>query len=79
MPDPVKILDEYTHAAKMAKRAGFDGVELHSANGYLGDQFLSDIYNKRDDKWGGSREKRVAFPVEAIRRLIAVFGADRTG
>ncbi|KAK8858438.1 hypothetical protein IAR55_002665 [Kwoniella newhampshirensis] len=79
IPDPTVILDEFTHAAKMAILAGFDGVELHCANGYLVDQFLSDTANFRTDKWGGSVENRVRFGLEAVRRLIEVWGADRVG
>lgn len=63
----------------MAKLAGFDGVELHSANGYLIEQFLSDVSNTRTDKWGGSVENRIRFGLEAAKRLIEVWGADRVG
>ncbi|WWD18328.1 hypothetical protein CI109_102778 [Kwoniella shandongensis] len=79
LPDPTYVLDQYTHAAKMAKLAGFDGVEIHSANGYLIDQFLSDIANIRTDKWGGSVENRIRFGLEAVKRAIDVWGADRVG
>lgn len=58
----------------MAKLAGFDGVELHSANGYLIEQFLSDVSNTRTDKWGGSVENRIRFGLEAAKRLIDVWG-----
>jgi len=79
IPDPTTVLDEYTNAAKMAKLAGFDGVEFHSANGYLSEQFLSDISNKRTDKWGGSVENRCRFCIEGVKRLVEVWGADRVG
>jgi hypothetical protein len=79
IPEPEKILDQYTNAAKIAKEAGFDGVELHSANGYLVEQFLSDSANVRTDKWGGSVENRCRFGLEAVKRLIDVWGADRVG
>lgn len=79
VPDPTTILDQFEHAAKQAKAAGFDGVELHGANGYLVEQFLSDTANVRDDKWGGSVENRCRFALEAIQRLIKVYSADRVG
>ncbi|KIR42753.1 xenobiotic reductase [Cryptococcus deuterogattii 99/473] len=79
IPDPTYILDQYSKAAEMAKLAGFDGVELHSANGYLIEQFLSDVSNTRTDKWGGSVENRIRFGLEAAKRLIEVWGADRVG
>ncbi|WVQ80571.1 hypothetical protein IAT38_002676 [Cryptococcus sp. DSM 104549] len=79
IPDPTVILDQYSNAAKMAKLAGFDGVELHAANGYLVEQFLSDVANVREDKWGGSVENRIRFGVEAAKRLVEVWGADRVG
>ena len=63
----------------MAKRAGFDGVELHAANGYLCEQFMSDVSNIRGDGWGGSVENRCRFTIEATKRLIDVYGADRVG
>lgn len=79
VPDPTTILDQFEHAAKQAKAAGFDGVELHGANGYLVDQFFSDVSNVRDDQWGGSIENRCRFGLEALKRLISVWGADRVG
>ncbi|TYJ58886.1 hypothetical protein B9479_000318 [Cryptococcus floricola] len=79
IPDPTVILDQFTNAAKMAKLADFDGVELHSGNGYLCEQFLSDVSNARTDKWGGSVENRARFGLEATKRLIDVWGADRVG
>jgi N-ethylmaleimide reductase len=60
-------------------QAGFDGVELHGANGYLVDQFLQDGSNKRTDAYGGSVENRSRFLREALGELIAVFGAERVG
>jgi NADPH2 dehydrogenase len=68
----------YTQAAKNAVEAGFDGVEIHSANGYLVDQFLQDVSNKRTDAWGGSVEKRARFGVEVTKAVVAAVGAERT-
>jgi 2,4-dienoyl-CoA reductase-like NADH-dependent reductase (Old Yellow Enzyme family) len=76
IPDPQTAIDQFVHAAKMAKLAG---VEYHSANGYLGGQFLSDVSNVRDDKWGGSVENRCRFGLEVVKGLIGVYGADRVG
>jgi N-ethylmaleimide reductase len=70
-------LDEYARAGELAIEAGFDGVELHGANGYLIDQFLNSASNKRSDEWGGSVENRIRFAVEAARRTAARIGADR--
>lgn len=74
-----RILDDYAHAADNAKRAGFDGVQLHAANGYLIDQFLRDNTNLRDDDYGGAPENRIRLLVEATERLASVWGADRVG
>ena len=73
------ILADFRQAAKFALEAGFDGVELHGANGYLVDQFLQDGSNKRPDAYGGPVENRARFLLEALAELIAVFGADRVG
>jgi N-ethylmaleimide reductase len=70
---------EYAHAAKNAIEAGFDGVELHGANGYLIDQFLNSATNQRTDQWGGSVENRIRFAVEVARATVAAIGADRVG
>jgi N-ethylmaleimide reductase len=77
--DIEKTLQEYTDAAALAIDAGFDGVELHGANGYLIDQFLNLAANQRTDRWGGSIENRARFAVEAARRAVARIGADRVG
>lgn len=74
-----RVVADYVHAAECAKRAGFDGVEIHSANGYLLDQFLSDHTNTRTDDYGGSVENRMRFPLEVVDAVVAVWGADRTG
>lgn len=69
----------YATAAKNAIAAGFDGVELHGANGYLIDQFLSDRTNNREDAYGGSVENRSRFAVEAVRAVSDAIGPERTG
>lgn len=73
------VLADYAHAARQAKAAGFDGVELHGANGYLVDQFLRDGSNRRTDRWGGSVENRARFLIEATRALVDVWGPARVG
>lgn len=73
------VIEQYRHAAGKALEAGFDGVELHGANGYLPDQFLRDATNKRTDRYGGSIENRARFHLEATAALIEVWGADRVG
>ncbi|KAH8646586.1 hypothetical protein BGZ60DRAFT_391793 [Tricladium varicosporioides] len=70
---------EFAAAAKRALEAGFDGVEIHGANGYLLDQFLHDNVNTRTDSYGGSVENRCRFPLEVIKAVTEVVGADRTG
>ena len=60
-------------------KPGFDGVELHAANGYLIDQFLNTATNQRTDKWGGSVENRIRFAVEVAKATVAAIGADRVG
>jgi N-ethylmaleimide reductase len=73
------VTREFENAARMAKEAGFDGVEVHSANGYLLDQFLRDGTNQRTDGYGGSPEKRVRFLMEVVQALVNVWGAGRVG
>ncbi|KAF9886163.1 hypothetical protein FE257_011988 [Aspergillus nanangensis] len=70
---------DYAQAAKNAIAAGFDGVEIHGANGYLCDQFLQDGCNDRTDRWGGSVENRARFGVEVAKAVAAAVGAERTG
>ncbi|KAE9400819.1 FMN-linked oxidoreductase [Gymnopus androsaceus JB14] len=77
--DPTTLLDLFEQAAINAKNAGFDGVELHGANGYLIQQFLDSTSNKRTDSWGGSVANRARFGLLALQRLIRVFGKDRVG
>jgi len=74
-----KIVDEYKLAAKNAIKAGFDGVEIHSANGYLLDQFLQSKTNKRTDEYGGSVEKRFRLLGEVIEGVLEECPADRVG
>lgn len=69
----------YAHAARSAVDAGFDGVELHGANGYLISQFLSSNANLRDDRYGGSLTNRIRFAVEAAAATAEAVGAARTG
>ncbi len=70
---------EYVRAAELAIQAGFDGVELHSANGYLMDQFLNPASNKRTDQYGGSDENRMRFVLEIAKGAALKIGADRVG
>ncbi|MFF1736299.1 MULTISPECIES: alkene reductase [unclassified Streptomyces] len=70
---------DYAIAARNAIEAGFDGVELHGANGYLIHQFLAPNTNLRDDEWGGSAENRIRFAVEVVKAVAAEIGAERTG
>src|SRR5271170_3525630 len=72
------IVEDYRSAATRAKAAGFDGVELHGANGYLLDQFLQDNSNHRTDAYGGSIENRARFLLEVVDAVAPVFGGDRT-
>ncbi|WP_420840788.1 alkene reductase [Herbaspirillum robiniae] len=74
-----RIVEDYRNAARRAKEAGFDGVEVHSANGYLLEQFVRDSTNLRTDQYGGSLENRVRFPVEVVKAVAEIWGADRVG
>ncbi len=73
------IVAQYRHAARCAIDAGFDGVEVHGANGYLIDQFLRDSINDRTDAYGGSIEHRTRFLLEVMQAVVAEIGAGRTG
>ena len=85
LPRPLEISEihaitaQYKQAAIRAKEAGFDGVELHAANGYLIDQFLQSKTNQREDEYGGSVENRARFLLEVVDELIEVWGAGRVG
>ncbi len=74
-----RVIEDYAKAAENARRAGFDGVQLHGANGYLVDQFLRDSTNLREDEYGGSPENRTRFLREALSALIGVWGPERVG
>ncbi|WP_454827949.1 alkene reductase [Pseudoxanthomonas wuyuanensis] len=73
------VVADFRRGAENAKQAGFDGVEIHGANGYLIDQFLRDGTNTRTDAYGGSIENRTRFLKEVVEAVIPVFGADRVG
>lgn len=73
------IVAEYVRGARLAKQAGFDGVEIHNANGYLLDQFLRDGTNQRTDGYGGSVEKRARLTLEVASAVVSVWGSDRVG
>lgn len=73
------LVADYGQAAENAIKAGFDGVEIHGANGYLIDQFLHHDSNRRNDEYGGSSENMARFPLEVIDEIISKIGADRTG
>ena len=73
------VADEYRRATRHALQAGFDGVELHAASGYLPEQFLSSGTNQRTDRYGGSPENRARFIVEVLTAMIDEAGSDRTG
>jgi N-ethylmaleimide reductase len=73
------IIEQYAHAASCAKEAGFDGIELHAANGYLIEQFLSDKTNLRTDRYGGSIENRARLLFEVLDALVSVWPSDRVG
>ena len=73
-----RLLEDYALATKNAIAAGFDGVQIHAANGYLIDQFLRDNANFRDDRYGGSPENRIRLLREVAERVASIVGADRT-
>jgi 2,4-dienoyl-CoA reductase-like NADH-dependent reductase (Old Yellow Enzyme family) len=79
LPEIQEIVERYRKGAENAKRAGFDGVEIHAANGYLIDQFLQDKTNQRDDRYGGSVENRARLLLEVTDAAISVWGAGRVG
>jgi len=74
-----KAIEEHVAASRHAIAAGFDGVELHGANGYLLEQFISPDTNRRTDTWGGSIERRIGFVLEVARQVAAAIGGERVG
>ena len=73
------VVNEYGRAARNAAAAGFDGVEIHAANGYLIDQFLNDNVNRRADEYGGGIPNRIRFLIEVVAAVSAVWGSGRVG
>ena len=71
-----RTIEDYVDAARLARRAGYDGVEIMGSEGYLINQFLAPHTNRRTDRWGGSAEKRMRFPVEIVRRTREALGDD---
>lgn len=71
-----EVIDSYYKAAIRTKAAGFDGIELHGASGYLPHQFLSDVANQRDDEFGGSPYKRTEFTIQVLKKLIEAWGSS---
>lgn len=77
--DIAEAIADYVNGAKRSIEAGFDGVELHAANGYLMDQFLNTASNQRTDQWGGSIQNRARFVLEVAKATVAAIGAERVG
>jgi N-ethylmaleimide reductase len=77
--DITEAVAEYAHAAKLAVEAGFDGIELHAANGYLIEQFLNANVNQRTDGYGGSADGRNRFALEVAQACVNAIGADKVG
>ena len=73
------FIEDYANAARNAIAAGFDGVEIHGANGYLVDQFTQDVVNQRSDAWGGSVEKRARFALAVAKACCDAIGPERVG
>jgi len=79
LKNPKEIVEKFRQAAILSKEAGFDGAELHSANGYLSHQFLDTCSNQRTDEYGGSYKNRCRFTLECIDAIIGVWGPKRVG
>ena len=77
--DIALAIGDYAKASRLAMMAGFDGIELHAANGYLIDQFLNTASNQRSDRWGGSVDNRIRFAVEVAKACAVSIGAERVG
>lgn len=75
----LSLIEEYAHSASLAMEAGFDGVEIHGANGYLIDQFLNTASNHRSDRWGGTLENRNRFALEVAKAIAKKIGAEKVG
>lgn len=73
------VVEQFRRGAANAMQAGFDGVEIHGANGYLIDEFLRTTSNRRTDAYGGSMENRVRFPLDVVDAVVAEVGSDRVG
>jgi N-ethylmaleimide reductase len=73
------IIEDFARATRKARDAGFDGVELHAANGYLHDQFLQDISNRRSDEWGGTVIKRARLILETVEAMANAWSMERVG
>ncbi|MGW9031026.1 FAD-dependent oxidoreductase [Streptomyces sp. NPDC055722] len=71
-----QTIDDYTRAARLARQAGYDGVEIMGSEGYLINEFIAAQTNRREDRWGGSYENRMRFPVEIVRRIREAVGED---
>ncbi|MCZ4511114.1 NADPH-dependent 2,4-dienoyl-CoA reductase [Streptomyces sp. ActVer] len=71
-----RTIDDYARAARLARHAGYDGVEIMGSEGYLINEFIAAQTNKREDRWGGSYENRMRFPVEIVRRVREAVGED---
>jgi len=76
--DIKEVEDQFVQAASNAIKAGFDGIEIHGANGYLLDTFVHDNINRRTDDYGGSLENRLRFPLEVVDSVVAAIGKERT-
>lgn len=79
LDDIQSLVNDYVHAAKSAIEAGFDGIEIHSANGYLLEQFLQSKTNIRTDQWGGTIENRCRLILNIIEKVSTAIGSDRVG
>lgn len=85
LPEPLtedeiqQYIRDYAQAARNAIEAGFDGVEVHNANGYLPHQFLEEVSNQRTDHWGGSVEKRSRFGIAVVKAVVEAVGAEKVG
>jgi N-ethylmaleimide reductase len=77
--DIQQAIEEFAHSAELAVQAGFDGIELHGANGYLIEQFLNPNVNKRTDAYGGTPQGRMKFALELAQAVVKKIGGERTG